>query len=251
MLFALIVVATPLFGQTDLDTSLLLGRVVPPEPVPAQSTTATTLRGMSNSRRAIKEAWTEKGESPVRPQLLLATSYITNDSVDIAQVTAGALWEAKRPFRATLTYGDIESAGSSDGVKSYGGGIRWKVVSTDNTGLTLLGAYSDTQNTSAKTQFGAASEFAVGGDVTLGLNGIWVRNEKATTNVQDVVVTATAGLNLNTVIVAMGYTLDNDVAGEDSISAELQIPTSAGSFSVVIAKHQTISFNWQRKFLRK
>lgn len=231
-------------AQTDVDTSILAGRIYPPEPPAPPAAPAPPMPAIA----AVDEVQEEAPPVRVRPQLLFMPVYVDSDSAAVSQVNLGLIWPTQRPVRATFTYGYIDPTGASDHIDSYGAAVRWKVAAVENrAGLTLLSSYTDNQGASKKTQVGAVGEFFVAGPLTAGVDVRWARND-ATVDVDDFVATTTGALNFGRVIFGIGYTVKNDLAREDDFSGEVQVPTRAGVFVGAIGKHGTWRLNYIRVF---
>ena len=226
------------FAQTDVDTTILAGRILPPSLPPPQTT------GIAPAIAKIMEV-TETPQP--RYQLLFMPLYLGADELWAAQVTTGVILPA-RNFRATATYGYIQPDGASDHVDSYGAAVRWKPWEIPKrAGFTLIGSYADNRDVSRKSQVGAVGELFVGGPLTVSADVRWVQNDAVST-VEDIVATGAGALNFGRAIVAAGYTIKNDIAREDDFSVELQVPTRVGAFVGAVGKHGTWRLNFIRVF---
>ena len=236
-------------AQTDLDSSILAGRIFPAEKVsqPASAAPGEEATTISIFGESTKPRLPAAGTKP-KPLFLVQPLFLDNDSGTVRSFTAGIIYGTVQPLRATLSYSHVDPDGSSSHFDSYGAAVKWKGWSKkDVYALTALASYSDTRSASTKAQFGLVDEFHLVKSLTGGIDLRWV-TKSGTTRVHDLVPAATLAYSFPKIIVGASYAFKNDVDKQNDYGGELQIPSPAGVFVVGGGKHHTFRVAFAKVF---
>jgi hypothetical protein len=255
-LFAIVVAMTAarLQAQTDLDSSILAGRIFPaevsqrPAAIPGQEETAA----VSIFGETVKPLVPSAAARP-KPQFLVLPLFADSDAATVRQLNGGILYGTTKPVRMTLTYSRVSPDGGPSRLQSYGGALKWKGWSKkDVYALTVIGAYSDTRDSSTKAQIGLVDEFHLVRSLTGGIDLRWV-SKSGTSPSRDFVPQATLAYTFRSnVIVGTNYVFKSDVDRQNDYGAELQlpsqIPAAKGTFIVGLGKHRTFRVAFAKVF---
>jgi hypothetical protein len=237
-----IVLAVPLYAQTDIDTDLFAGRISPPAPAAPIAPAPTDV--MTAIIMDIKPA---AAAPQPRFQVFLNPLYLDSSSAATGILTAGVIVPATR-FRASLSYSYIDPSSPGNHLDSYGGSFRWKTFARPGAGVTIIGSQSQTQHVSRKTQAGLVGEFLVHGPLTVSADLRWTKKSSSTSRTDDVIPLLSAGLNFGKVIVGAGYTFKNDVDRQNGYEVQAQLILKPGVVAAAVGKHGTWRLGFTRTF---
>lgn len=235
ILFVLTVAALPCvsaLAQTDIDTTVLTSRILPPAP-PTPTGVSKTLSAMN--------------EEQIQLKYLFAPLFLSTDGAWLAQATAGIIRPTTLATRLTFSYTYIDPDGSSDHLDNFGVALRQGVFAHDRGGVNIVASYADTRNAATKTQVGAAGEALFGSGFSGGADVRWVTSSGGD-GVDDIVPRVFGAVERGRFTFAADYTLENDVDEADDYSAEVDITTSRGIVVLGAGKNSTWYVNFVKVF---
>ena len=106
--------AVRLNAQTDLDSSILAGRIFPVEKVSQSDAAAISIFG------EVLRPLQPPAVAKPKPQYLVLPLFLDNDSSSLRSLTTGIIYGNVRPLRATLSYSHVDPDGSSSHFDGYG-----------------------------------------------------------------------------------------------------------------------------------